>query len=145
MREILFRGKQIYDDGKWIIGHYACRYGTHYIYFPKTNPYSFDHEFIIPETVGQYTGLTDKNGTKIFEGDIIKAWGQRPMYVHFNEETLTWEMTDVGVPIFEVNHLLNTMDLAEVQVEAVVDEIHTEVIGNIHDNPELLKGETDNA
>lgn len=151
MREILFRGKRV-DNGEWVEGfyHYSKLINsttrehiktTHWI-LPIGGQDAYD---IIPESISEFTGLTDKNGTKIFEGDIIKAWGQRPMYVHFNEETLTLEMTDVGVPIFKVNHLLNTMDLAEVQVEAVVGEMHTEVIGNIHDNPELLKGDCDNA
>ena len=136
MREILFRGKQIYDNGKWIIGHYACRYGTHYIYFPKTNPYSFDYEYIIPETVGQYTGLTDKNGIRIFEGDIVKV-SDNYGYTDFSDGGIgnvgfydgLWYVSG------EVNNGLN--DLTKVY--------YVEVIGNIHDNPELMKGESDNA
>ena len=147
MHEILFRGKRI-DNGEWIYGDLIhdkrCFSGEDVVQIFDTNGVlGYLESEVIPETAGQYTGLTDKNETKIFEGDIVKAWGQRPMYVHFNGETLTWEMTDVGVPIFEVNHLLNTIDLAEVQIETVVGEMHTEVIGNIHDNPELLKGEND--
>ena len=131
MREILFRGKQIYDDGEWIIGHYACRYGTHYIYFPKTNPYSFDHEFIIPETVGQYTGLTDKNGTKVFEGDIVKV-----SYTGgFEIGTISWSNLNF-------RFCFNTPEGFSYGFN-VSDEF--EVIGNIHDNPELIEGETDNA
>ena len=93
---------------------------------------------VAPETVGQFTGMTDKNGTRIFEGDIM-SFGicKRLMYVHFNEETLTWELTDVEVSACEVNHLYNTFDLGEIQVEAAYDEMVSEVVGNVYDNPEL--------
>jgi uncharacterized phage protein (TIGR01671 family) len=141
MRDILFRGKCKYRDG--------FVYGSHVV-FPESKTQKilvwnradldFDAIVVIPETVGQFTGLTDRNGKNIFEGDIISVGiDKRLMYVQFNEETFTWVLTDVGASACEVDHFDNTFDLWVIQVESCYGDMISEVIGNIHDNPELLE------
>ena len=120
MREILFRGKRT-DFNRWIEGYL-------YRLSEKLNPFimiknqggtAFE---VIPESISQFTGLTDKNGKKIFEGDIVKCISSdfvgRP-----KTDTITVnDMTDYNTLVY-----LNCSN-------------EIEVIGNIHDNPELLKG-----
>ena len=149
MREILFRGKANSEirDGEWVYGSLLAESENTFPIIARS--YDNDEDWlgidlwdtVEPQTVGQFTGMCDKNDRKIFEGDIIKVGiNQRLMYVHWNGESLAWEVTDVGVPDCEVNHLINTFDLAEIQVEAAYGKMISEVIGNIHDNPELLEG-----
>ena len=136
MREILFRGKRI-DNGEWVYGHYGeytnMRSETiSAMSVPNKNSiYGNLCYDVDPSTVGQYTGLTDKNGKKIFEDDIVKVTddnGEMNVcscgigYVLFYDGV--WYIDD------EVNDGL--YDVSKIY--------YIEVIGNIHDNPELLKG-----
>ncbi len=118
MREILFRGKTT-DRGEWVQGCYTetLRYNNlHWIWNGK------NHFTVNPETVGQYTGLTDKNGTKIFEGDIIET--KNGVYACF------WDSCNFE---FGVDNKKESFGIAYVPIKGL------KVIGNIHDNPELLK------
>ena len=159
MREILFRGKRI-DNGEWAEGFYykAKYYRTDnelcdYITIPHPEDYfkSSDHFLVNPETVGQYTGLTDKNGKKIFEGDIVRTqpFSDRPYSskAKFKQH--------IGVVEYRVRHFKNSLYEQDYESDWAVDIkdygkytccdwsafFKCEVIGNIHDNPELLKGD----
>lgn len=120
-REILFRGKQT-DNGKWFEGSYwlsrsAVRETT-YITDGYGNLFC-----VIPETVGQYTGLNDKNNVKIFEGDILKF--RSGIYsVEWDNEHSKFLQRD-----------------GQFSRELHIWIAKSEIVGNIHDNPELLKGE----
>ena len=140
MREILFRGKRK-DNGEWVEGFYVHlprgRYqkDEHLIQTVKENGNIGQLYRVIPETVGQYTGLTDKNGKMIFEGDIHKFHNR--LYVikfgtffddEYQSDMYGWYMEDVSD---ETNRY--TFDGNESE--------YTHIIGTIHDNPELLKGD----
>ena len=145
MREILFRGKR-YDNLEWVEGYLLkeCNYltcswnlGIEYK-TDKFGKFAYDVAEIIPYTVGQFTGLTDKNGKKIFDGDIgkykqtdgakrngklITCIGK----VVYNEKTASFAVDskdDAGCKYFDYFPIKDF-----------------EVIGNIHDNPELLEVE----
>ena len=123
MREILFRGKRV-DNGEWIEGdliqvglHEKSKFASIMPQTPVSSAYP-----VIPETVGQYTGLTDRNGKKIFEGDIIE----------FHEEIgeIRYSKSDAAFDIIFDTWNTNF---------SVTDGRRIEVIGNIHDNPELME------
>lgn len=165
MREILFRGKRT-DNGEWIEGYLVEKtifsiFDTHLsfvIYKKPTNIYHEEYREIDPSTVGQYTGLTDKNGTKIFEGDIVKccdmigkikfengafgiATNDTIDYQSFEDEIKNWTFCD-NEPYFcycdnfvSFQELMWNYNLYEGECDIV------EVIGNIHDTPELLEAE----
>lgn len=133
MREIIFRGKQ--DDGEWICGgavHQTDFYGDkvdrwYIIDGTETNDYDIGEPIrVIPETIGQYTGLTDKNGKKIFEGDIVRI-------VYIDDTIYLVEWNDDEAAFKVVNN-----DCARSFVLNLWGR-DVEVIGNIHDNPELME------
>lgn len=137
MREMLFRGKRL-DNGEWYEGshlflhvpmsdwtgrHRGPAKDVHYIVDQGDMNYAVD-----PETVSQYTGLKDRNGKKIFEGDLVKILGWKP-------------------PIMQIAFIEGAFCLADAVGEFAADLIYinhagdnqTEVVGNIYDNPKLME------
>ena len=134
MREILFRGKR-FDNGEWVEGFYTDHNVTYYscCRCPVIENIIDDYE-VDEYTVGQYTGMVDKNGTKIFEGDIVKTkYGRLCIVVWFaSPQHNGWDLTPVDT-IGNIRHTKcpDSYDLYK--------RDNLEVIGNIHDNPELMK------
>lgn len=137
MREILFRSKRT-DNGEWVEG-YFCRK-----YFPElphdrcviqykteyTKEWRPDYMVaeVISETVGQFTGLLDKNGKKIFEGDYCRV--TRHCILCYGSITFI-----KGSFWFDEFNTDSVLELSKLEI----NNFEIEVIGNIHDNPEFLK------
>lgn len=122
MREILFRGKRI-DNGEWVEGDF-CRCGVAKIDTHKMGQ-PWRGYTVHEESIGQFTGLRDKNGRRIFEGDIL-ALGKlstEPVFVTF--DYFGWVCKTPKYPTYR--HWLEE------------NPSKYKVVGNIHDNPELLK------
>lgn len=125
-REIIFRGKN--PNGEWVSGDLILVIEEEPHIFYKTQEdiinERISNETVVKETVGQYTDLTDKNGNKIFEGDIV-------------------EFTNLDLPNMVIRFDNGSFMLCEDEY-STYEELRmnyvVEVIGNIHDNPELLKG-----
>ena len=141
MREILFRGKRI-SNSKWVEGF---MYSQHFPLEFRDDFYirCYDTDYlVIPETVGQYTGLTDKNGVRIFEGDIVKTHYANAQKSDFIEQVV---FHNGKFCAYFSNQLCkqwaNLYDGTEhLPQDKSVYMDSVEVIGNIYDNPELLKG-----
>ena len=143
MREILFRGKRL-DNGEWVEGYYArkgadeesykhniCVSNFHSDY--QSNllyPFYFVDYEVDPESVGQYTGLNDMSDKRIFEGDILSYNGCHYKVLFF-----------AGYARFAPTRDAYLAKRFGFQPFCGFDMRCAEVIGNIHDNPELLKGE----
>lgn len=146
MRKIFFRGKRT-DNGEWVCGYYVLRKRPYF----KDKGANFEHiicdnlviddsndkQFVDtipitysvdPETIGQYTGLTDMNGRKIFEGDIVIS-----DYIDYEDErgVVQW---DSDIAKFIITYSTFTVDFDSVCGEEL------EIVGNVYDDPELLKG-----
>lgn len=148
MREILFRGKRL-SDGKMVYGESI---NTQYDAEGKKRVYvgalfssriyplmkCVEWHEVDPDTVGQYTGLTDKNGKKIFEGDIVRILG--------NQDVEDWKNVDYTA-------LIAFLDGGFCALDGTIEDhgfrryalarldFDLEVIGNTHDNPDLLNKE----
>lgn len=118
MREILFRGKRT-DNGEWVVSNSIMQtnYSGTFLWYKGC--------WGEAESVGEYTGLTDKKGNKIFEGDIVQVNAVANAKIIYNDQKACF-VFDYGA-----NGRPLVVDL--------VEEHSIEVIGNIHDNPELLE------
>ena len=151
MRDITYRAKRK-DNGEWIEGNlvwlknwkdepYECFVISHLAYLEYGE---FDDTYtVIPETVGQYTGLTDKNGKKIFEGDIVKndwCFMCGNSVVKFGQ----YKPLDMGNE-YQQGHLgfylehIHKADKRSVRKDIMYFANNCEIIGNIHDNKDLLE------
>ena len=148
-REILFRGKR---EGDWFYGDLLTGDDTAQIWY-KDEGYGKVNVLVDPSTVGQYTGLTDKNGVKIFEGDILKrnnnskdivqvAFGKFPV-IDTETESEVDEVIGWYCKVIHTDALsrIRPFCLPMPLTDYYIDRYDMEIIENIHDNPELLKGE----
>ena len=126
MREILFRGKTI-NNGKWIEGYLFENWGDAYICLGTENG-NIMKEKVNEVTAGQHTGVKDKNGTKIFEGDIVEFLDWKPKEVVWGNKIDKALSGCCGYMLDGTMHFLGE------------DETYL-IIGNIHDNPELVEEE----
>lgn len=132
-REIKFRGKRL-DNGEWVFGNLIiAENGAPYIFPPEICEIDGHHlrqgddtpHWVDPDTIGEYTGLKDKNGREIYEGDIMN-WGNRKCrigYIGYSEVHPAF--------MFVTRHV-------DFVLYSRNSERQYEVLGNIHDNPELL-------
>lgn len=132
IRKIIFRGKRI-DNGEWVYGSLAETHGKLFIGIPTDldNPvYMMDWHEVDSNTVGQFTGLLDKNGKEIYEGDILMLGSSDAgiCEVKWNESQLAFCIR------FYYERNLGTRPLGA----WARDGKSIAILGNIHDNPELL-------
>ena len=152
MREILFRGKRI-ADGTWAYGYYGVFKDHHDIYVPFSEEEEKENEGHIfsaigglwhnvnAETVGQFTGLVDKNGTKIFEGDVFQLEDDIIGVVVFQDGCFKLEEYGLSGTWTESGYDESGGEWGIIECEPLdfwyVNKL--EIAGNIHDNPEFLE------
>lgn len=149
MRTIKFRGK-VKHEGLWVYGSLLVYGdGEHNIFVPREHNYKLDSYNVEPETVGQSTGLKDGIGRELFEGDIVMTY-----VVFTDEDEITREFWRIGEIRFIAGgfHLTNCTNYDTRSMKEKSDiqpspkskfsfpAYRSQLMGNIHDNPELLKG-----
>lgn len=139
MRETLFRGKRI-DDNKWTYGYLFKCWGRCYLLWGMNDDNPIKEE-VVPETVGEYTGLTDMRGKKIFEGDVVIQKDGLDDYP-YGSGAIKYGTFNCGCchAVYGFYATNEDVDLRALQSEWDEGK-EIEVIGNIHDNPELLEVE----
>lgn len=148
MREILFRGKMV-DNGEWWFGSLITPMNLNKLYCIHNDIELPFYRGVTSETIGQYTGLTDKNGKKIFEGDILKIMTtvkgdwidengnyKEPKRIDY---AVVQEDKNTGGYKLKVYHNGKYKRIAKFTLTHIYCYYKAEVIGNIHDNPELLE------
>lgn len=150
MREHLYRGKRV-ANGKWVEGFYAeptrhwHKYGIHKAWIITSafqNGGFFNvmgRHAVLPETVGEYTGLTDKNGKKIFDGDIVKCYrylNGKDGELVFENLVVVWDEMNACFSLVKVGVGYTSYRYNDYEMD---DTHEFEVIGNKFDNPELLE------
>ena len=125
MREDKCSGRNLY--GEWVYGFYVEEERQTLSGFEKKHFIVNDgYDYVKPETVGQYTNRNDKNGAEIYEGDIVKT-NRGIGVVRYNAHQWVYEVAEIDEP------------MTNKRVPGGIPEEDWEVLGNIHDNPELLK------
>lgn len=141
MREIIFRGKRL-DNGEWVEGvymphYYSSRFGKVAAIFTNDDVLCKTYRFPVdPETVGQYTGLKDKNGKPIFEGDIV-TYDNSPYNAYCTPHigVIVWRKWAWHLKYIEYG-FTNYYPVGSEDFFGAKSEL----IGNIHDNPESMGG-----
>lgn len=141
----MFRAKRA-DNGEWVEGYYIYRRPGNSGYIVSDNGVGFFVERVVPETVCQYTGLNDKNGNKIFDGDLLDS-DLYPFYSdgkhnYFAEIFLLDEQLTTCIEAIRYPNS-NVRGISDGLID-YVENFHSEnweIIGNIFDNPELLGGD----
>lgn len=131
LREILFRGKAKFENGSIKKGDWVCGDLVRLRDGNKTITHIYGYGEVLPETVGQFTGMKSKDGTKIFEGDIVD--------IYFKQNNK--EFVAFGKIVYECDGFCIDDDLIGILPLGGYTEENIKILGNEFDNPELLRGD----